>query len=66
LALFRRTIDYEVLAVLGDGGFGIVFRATDETLLRVVAIEVLRAQIAATSSARKRLPREVRSSAKVL
>jgi serine/threonine protein kinase/formylglycine-generating enzyme required for sulfatase activity len=56
---------YDVLEVLGKGGFGIVFRAIDETLLRVVAIKVLRAQIAATSPARKRFLREARSSAKV-
>ena len=56
---------YEILQVLGKGGFGIVFRAFDETLQRVVAIKVLNAQIAATSPARKRFLREARSSAKV-
>jgi formylglycine-generating enzyme required for sulfatase activity/serine/threonine protein kinase len=56
---------YEILEVLGQGGFGIVFRAFDETLQRMVAIKVLSAQIAATSPARKRFLREARSSAKV-
>jgi serine/threonine protein kinase/formylglycine-generating enzyme required for sulfatase activity len=56
---------YEVLEVLGKGGFGIVFRAFDETLQRVVAIKVLSARIAATSPARKRFLREARSSAKI-
>ena len=56
---------YEVLEVLGKGGFGIVFRAFDETLQRVVAIKVLAPQLAATSPARKRFLREARSSAKV-
>jgi serine/threonine protein kinase len=56
---------YEVLEVLGKGGFGIVFRAFDETLQRVVAIKVLSPQLAATSPARKRFLREARSSAKV-
>ena len=32
---------YEVLQVLGQGGFGIVFRAFDEVLQRVVAVKVL-------------------------
>jgi len=56
---------YEVLEVLGQGGFGIVFRAYDEALQRVVAVKVLAPQIAATSPARKRFLREARSSAKV-
>jgi serine/threonine protein kinase len=56
---------YEVLEVLGRGGFGIVFRALDERLQRVVAVKVLAPQIAATSPARKRFLREARSSAAV-
>ncbi len=56
---------YEALQVLGHGGFGIVFRAFDETLHRVVAVKVLAPQMAATSPARKRFLREARSSAQV-
>ncbi len=56
---------YEVLEVLGQGGFGIVFRAFDESLQRVVAIKVLAPELAATSPARKRFLREARSSARV-
>jgi serine/threonine protein kinase len=56
---------YEVLEVLGKGGFGIVLRAFDETLQRVVALKVLAPAIAATSPARKRFLREARSSAQV-
>jgi Leucine-rich repeat (LRR) protein len=56
---------YEVLEVLGKGGFGIVFRAFDEQLQRVVAVKVLAPALAATSPARKRFLREARSSAKV-
>ncbi len=56
---------YEVLEVLGRGGFGIVFRAFDETLQRVVAIKVLAPHLAAGSPARKRFLREARSSAKI-
>jgi hypothetical protein len=54
-----------VLQVLGKGGFGIVFRAFDEALQRVVAVKVLSPHLAATSPARKRFLREARSSAKV-
>ena len=56
---------YEVLQVLGQGGFGIVFRAFDDVLHRVVAVKVLSPQLAATSPARKRFLREARSSAQV-
>jgi serine/threonine protein kinase len=56
---------YEVLQVLGRGGFGIVFRAFDEMLQRVVALKVMAPQLAATSPARKRFLREARSSARV-
>jgi formylglycine-generating enzyme required for sulfatase activity/serine/threonine protein kinase len=56
---------YEVLQVLGQGGFGIVFRAFDEVLHRVVAVKVLSPQMSATSPARKRFLREARSSAQV-
>ena len=56
---------YEVLQVLGQGGFGIVFRAFDDVLHRVVAVKVLSPQMAATSPARKRFLREARSSAQV-
>ena len=56
---------YEVLQVLGQGGFGIVFRAFDDVLHRVVAVKVLAPQMAATSPARKRFLREARSSAQV-
>ena len=56
---------YEVLQVLGQGGFGIVFRAFDEVLHRVVAVKVLSPQMASTSPARKRFLREARSSAQV-
>ena len=56
---------YEVLEVLGKGGFGIVFRAFDDVLQRVVAVKVLAPQMAATSPARKRFLREARASAQV-
>jgi len=54
-----------VLEVLGRGGFGIVFRAFDDVLQRVVAVKVLAPQMAATSPARKRFLREARSSAAI-
>src|SRR5262245_20372091 len=56
---------YEVLEVLGRGGFGVVFRAFDEMLQRVVAVKVLAPSMAATSPARKRFTREARSAAPI-
>jgi hypothetical protein len=56
---------HEVLEVLGRGGFGIVVRAFDESLHRVVAIKALAPELAATSPARKRFLREARASARV-
>jgi eukaryotic-like serine/threonine-protein kinase len=56
---------YEALQILGRGGFGIVFRAFDEMLQRVVALKVMAPQLATTSPARKRFLREARSSAQV-
>jgi serine/threonine protein kinase len=56
---------YEVLEVLGHGGFGIVFRAIDEVLQRVVAVKVLAPHAAATSPARKRFLREARAAAQI-
>lgn len=48
---------YEILDVLGQGGFGVVFKAFDEKLHRHVAIKVMSVQMAATSPPRKRVPR---------
>jgi serine/threonine-protein kinase len=56
---------YEVLEVIGSGGFGIVLKAFDEVLHRVVAIKVMTPQLAAVASARKRFSREARAAAAV-
>jgi serine/threonine protein kinase len=56
---------YEVLAVLGQGGFGIVLKAFDDRLQRVVALKVLAPVLAANGSARKRFVREARTAAAV-
>ena len=56
---------YEVLKVLGQGGFGVVMKAFDEKLHRHVAIKVMNAQMAATSPPRKRFLREARAAAAI-
>jgi endonuclease YncB( thermonuclease family) len=56
---------YEVLDVIGRGGMGIVLRAFDEKLHRVVAIKVMAAQLANSGTARKRFTREAQAAAAV-
>lgn len=56
---------YEILEVIGRGGMGIVLRAFDDKLHRVVAIKVMSPELAATSPPRKRFLREARAAAAV-
>jgi hypothetical protein len=56
---------YEVLEVVGRGGMGVVLRAFDEKLHRVVAIKVMAPELAASASARQRFIREARAAAAV-
>jgi serine/threonine-protein kinase len=57
---------YEVNDVLGSGGFGLVLKAFDPTLGRVVAIKVLAPQLATSAAARNRFAREARAAAAVV
>ena len=56
---------YEILGTLGRGGFGIVLKAFDETLHRVVAIKAMAMHLAATSPPRKRFLGEARAVAAI-
>ncbi len=56
---------YEIEAILGRGAFGIVAKAFDEKLHRVVAIKLMNPELAATSPPRKRFLREARTAAAV-
>jgi len=56
---------YEVLEVVGRGGMGVVFRAFDETLQRVVAIKTMAGDLAASATARKRFTREAQAAAAI-
>ncbi len=60
-----RLADYDVLELVGRGGFGIVFRAFDESLEREVAIKVLVPNLAQAHEARTGFLREARAAAKV-
>ena len=60
-----RLAHYEILQVVGRGGMGLVLRAFDEKLHRIVAIKVLAAFLASNGSARQRFFREARAAAAV-
>lgn len=57
--------NYSVLDVIGRGGMGIVLRAMDSKLNRVVAIKVLAPEFAGNAQARKRFAREAQAAAAV-
>jgi serine/threonine protein kinase len=52
---------YHVVALLGEGGMGEVYRARDTRLERDVAIKVLSAHLVDSSDARDRFQREARA-----
>jgi len=60
-----RLREYVILEVIGRGGMGIVLRALDEKLNRVVAIKVLVPELAGNVQARKRFLREAQAAAAV-
>src|SRR6516165_1912856 len=56
---------YEVEQVVGRGGMGVVLKAFDPDLNRIVAIKVIAPQFAASGSMRRRFTREARAAGAV-
>src|SRR5512143_2300424 len=61
LASGTRLGPYEILAPVGAGGMGEVYRGRDTRLDRTVAIKVLPAQLSSSPELRERLEREART-----
>jgi hypothetical protein len=57
--------EYRVLALLGEGGMGFVFRGEDTALRRPVALKVMRPEVAGKPQAADRFLREGRAAAAV-
>ena len=56
---------FEILALLGNGGMGEVYRARDTRLDRFVAIKILSAEVATAPRGRQRFEREARAISKL-
>jgi eukaryotic-like serine/threonine-protein kinase len=59
--LARASVQYEIIAPLGVGGMGEVYRATDTNLARQVAIKVLPESMAADAERLARFDREAKT-----
>ena len=57
--------DYEVQEVIGRGGMGVVFKAFDPALHRLVAIKIMAGAVAGSATARRRFAREAQAAAAV-
>ncbi|MEM8736411.1 MAG: serine/threonine-protein kinase, partial [Planctomycetota bacterium] len=58
--------NFEILGVIGTGGMGVVLKAREPALDRIVAIKILSPHLASSKSARKRFAREARAAAAVI
>jgi serine/threonine protein kinase len=63
--ILGRLEHYDVIKVVGRGGMGIVLKALDTSLRRIVAIKVMSPHLAANATARRRFVREAQAAAAV-
>ncbi len=62
--MIGRTLShFKILAKIGEGGMGVVYRAEDEKLRRPVALKVLPPDLVANEERRLRFMREARTAA---
>jgi eukaryotic-like serine/threonine-protein kinase len=61
----RRLGRYELLELLGHGAMGVVYKAHDAFLDRIVAVKTYRQDIPITENVRRRFEREVRTASKL-
>src|SRR5262245_34089496 len=64
--VFGRIGHYEVTEIVGRGGMGIVLKARDTKLHRIVAIKVMVPELASNPTARRRFQREAHAAAAVV
>lgn len=65
-AMLGQLGEYEIMEVIGSGGFGIVLKGYDRELNRYVAVKVLAPHLAHNAAARKRFAREAQAAAAVV
>lgn len=62
---FARLGDFRLIRRLGEGGMGIVFLAEQESLRRLVALKIIRPELAASATAAARFTREAQAVARL-